>query len=101
MLQRLQWIIFWLVCAAIAFVLAVRVWTLVPLYTNPTLRSRIQNLIQATALREGWLLSGVSIDRIDNKSVRLLYRSYLRGEDPISCHNLSISTGYLSVCNDS
>lgn len=100
MLQRYQWIIFWLVCAAIAFVLAVRIWVLMPLYTDPALRSRTQTLIQATAKREGWLLSGVSISAIDTEKIQLRYQSYLRGEDPISCYNISFSTGLLSTCED-
>jgi len=95
-----QWLIFWITTVVVAFAIFVRLWVLAPLYTNPDLRSRTQTLIQATAKREGWRLSGVSIDRITGSNVRLLYRSYIRGTDPQSCHNLSLTTGTLTACDD-
>lgn len=101
MLKQYQWHIFWLTCGTIAVVLFVRLWPLLPLYTDPALRSRTQSLIQATALREGWLLSGVSIRHISDESVRVEYRSYHRGNDTVQCHTISQRTGALGLCNDS
>ena len=101
MLQKYQWLIFWLTCATVGFALMVRIWILAPLYVDPALRSRTQALIEATAKREGWLLSGVRIDAIHNDHLRVLYRSYLRGKDPILCHHISYSTGKLFSCVDS
>lgn len=95
-----QWPIFWITVAVITFALACRLWILLPLYTDPALRSRTQTLIQATTKREGWLLSGVSIGAIDAEKIQLHYRSYVRGEDPISCYNVYFSTGLLSTCED-
>ncbi len=100
MLTNYQWHIFWVICTTISVVLVLRLRILMPLYTNPDFRSRTQALIQATAAREGWLLSGISIDHISQDNTRLLYRSFLRGEDPQSCYNVSLTTGTLSSCDD-
>ena len=99
-LKHKQWHVYGVTVVVIAFVLLVRLLALMPLYTDPAQRSRVQTLIQATANREGWLLSGVSIDRIKGDTVRLIYRSYIRGVDPQTCHNLSLTTGNLTTCDD-
>jgi|GEM_PF-964522 hypothetical protein len=100
-LKHKQWHIFWITTLVVAFAILLRLWILLPLYTDLTMRNRTQALIQATAKREGWLLSGLRIERIEGDSIRLLYRSYIRGEDPQSCHNLHTSTGKLTPCDDS
>lgn len=97
-LNRKQWQIFEITCVVVLFVLVVRAWPLRPLYMDSELRSRVSVLVQATAKREGWLLSGVSIDRVSDKAVRLRYRSYLRGEDPVRCHDLHLESGTLHPC---
>ena len=96
-----QWILFWVTCCIIAIVLCVRLWVLLPLYTDSDVRHRTQALIQATALREGWLLSGVSIKHVSDESVQLEYRSYHRGRDTVQCYTISQRTGALGSCNDS
>jgi capsular polysaccharide biosynthesis protein len=100
-LNKNQWLIFWITVVVIACVLMLRLWALKPLYTNPEMRNRVQTLIQATANREGWLLSGITIHQIQSDTVQLMYRSYVRGEDQISCHTLSLTTGLLSLCDAS
>jgi len=101
MLKKYEWFLFWLTCFTIAIVLCVRLWTLVPLYTDSALRSRTQALIQATAQREGWLLSGVSIQHISDESVQVHYRAYHRGRDDVQCYTISQRTGALGSCNES
>ena len=93
-----QWHVFWVTVLVITFALIVRLWTLIPLYTNPDLRSRTQALVQATAQREGWLLSGITINRITDDYLSVSYRSYIRGDDLITCHRIHFATGLLSSC---
>lgn len=81
--------------------LFVRLWSLLPLYTDADLRSRTQALVQATAVREGWLLSGISIQEVHYDTVTVQYRSYVRGHDRTTCHSISQYTAKLSPCNDS
>lgn len=97
-MQKYQWHIFWVVCGVVGFVLSVQLWRLSPLYLDASLRSRTQELIQATATREGWLLSGLVIKHVTQNSVQLQYRSYVRGEDTIDCYMLSLDSGTLSPC---
>jgi hypothetical protein len=98
--NRHQWLIFWLTCVTVAAVLLIRLGPLLPLYTNADLRSRTQALIQGTAQREGWILSGLSIRKISGDNLQVLYRSYLRGRDPVECFGISLTSGQLSVCDD-
>jgi hypothetical protein len=100
-MQKYQWILFWLVCGAIAVVLSFRLLMLMPLYTDSALRSRTQVLLKATAAREGWLLSGVSIERITDENIRVVYRSYNRGRDTEECFVIDQKSGSLGLCNAS
>ncbi|MBT4393192.1 MAG: hypothetical protein HOD34_04015 [Candidatus Peribacter sp.] len=99
-LNHHQWHIFWVTCAVVAFAIVCRLWVLLPLYADSSVRASSQTLILATATREGWLLSGITIDDITDDHIRVLYRSYLRGEDPMSCHNISFTTGKSTSCDD-
>lgn len=101
MLQRYQWIIFWLLCTVVAFVLFLRILVLLPLYIDADLRSRVGTLIEATANREGWLLSGITINHILDDRIAIEYRSYFRGLDTKQCYYISFTTGSLSACDAS
>ena len=96
--NKKQWQIFEISCAVVAFVLLVKLLPLIPLYMNPDLRTHVGVLVQATAKREGWLLSGLSIRNVSEDSVELLYRSHVRGTDPVQCHSLGLKTGKLFPC---
>lgn len=85
----------------IAFALSIRLWALMPLYTDAALRSRTQVILQATAEREGWLLSGVSIQKVSHDRIEIQYRSYYKGEDIITCYVIDPHTAILTLCNDS
>lgn len=101
MLQKYQWSLFWLMCIIIAVVLFVRMWVLLPIYMEEDLRYRTQSLIQTTAAREGWMLSGVSIKHVSKDALQVQYRSYKRGIDTVECYDIDVQTGFLSSCNAS
>jgi len=82
-------------------VLCVQLYALSPLYADSALRSRTQVLLQATAAREGWLLSGVSIQSITDDTIRVMYRSYNRGNDSSECFVIDQKSGSLTLCNAS
>jgi len=100
MLNKYQWHCFWIGCAVIAITLCVQLWRLSPLYRNHDVRNRTRVLIQATAAREGWLLSGLSITDVSEEHLRLAYRSHMRGTDTVTCYTLSITSGALSGCSE-
>lgn len=99
-LSRYQWHVFWSSLAVIGALIVFRLSVLFPIYTNADFRGRVQTLIQATAVREGWLSSGLSIRRITDDSVELLYRSHQRGPDTVRCETLHLATGKLSPCEN-
>ncbi len=90
--------IFWMVCFVCFLVLAKQISVVLPLYTDAAFRQRTRAILQATALREGWMFSGLSIRSINRDTAMLHYRSYMRGSDPVSCHLISFSSGTLSPC---
>jgi hypothetical protein len=92
---------FWVTCGVIGVVLSVQFYSLIPLYADSALRSRTQVLLKATAAREGWLLSGVSIKSVSDDAIRVTYRSYNRGEDNTECFDIDPKSGSLASCNDS
>lgn len=96
-----QWHIFTAACVVTAFAISVHLWTLLPLYLDRDTRSSVGTLIEATAKREGWLLSGLSIDHIGKEYVELIYRSHYRGTDLLSCYQLRLSNGALLSCDNS
>ena len=100
-LNRYQWHIFWVTQGVIGVVLCVQLFSLVPLYTDSAIRSRTQVLLKATAAREGWLLSGVSIERITDDTIWVVYRSYNRGDDTEECFVIDQKSGSLGLCNAS
>lgn len=101
MFQKYQWILFWLTCGVIALVLCVRLWVLLPLYTNASLRGQAYIALTETIKQQGWLSSGVSIHHVSNDTVEVLYRSYMRGEDTIECHAIDLMSRSLSSCDAS
>lgn len=82
--------LFYVICTVIAVALIVRIYPLLPLYLDAEMRSRVQAAVTETAEENGWLLSGVSIQKIDDDSVTLRYRSYIRGKDPITTIDVAL-----------
>ncbi len=70
-----------------------------PLYTDLVLQKQVQEILQATAKREGWLLSGMSIRQVSPDAVDIFYRSYFRGSDTVECYSISYRTGSLATCD--
>ncbi len=81
---------FYCVGIVIAVVLVYRIHPLLSLYLDAGVRSRVQEAVTSTADENGWLLSGVSIKKINPDSVQLQYRSYLRGRDPVYTLDVSL-----------
>lgn len=98
-LSRYQWLLFAIACGLTAASLVVHVYPYIPLYLSSDLRNRTSTLIQATAAREGWVRSGLSIVQITDDTVTLQYRSHLRGTDPVQCYELQLRSGLLSSCD--
>jgi hypothetical protein len=99
-LNTALWLLFWSACALIAFMLTVRLLVLRPLFIDSNGRERVQTLVTATADREGWLLSGISLQKITSNIVTLTYHEYHRGNDEESCYLLSLQDGVLTQCDD-
>lgn len=97
-IRRYQWHVFGLFCTVTTLVLVLRMTAMIPLYANPELRSKASAIIQATVQREGWLNSGLTVRHISNDSAVLLYRSYIRGRDPVQCYIILFSDGSLNAC---
>jgi len=100
-LNTQQWHIYWIACFTVFVALSVRLFPLLPLYTDIDLRAQVQSAVQSTAEREGWLISGVSIQHVSNDSIEVLYRSYFRGADSIECYAISLQSRSLSACDAS
>lgn len=77
-------------CSIVGIALILRISPLLPLYLDADVRSNVQQAVTKTAEERGWLLSGVSIKKIDADSVTLQYRSYLRGKDAITTLDVSL-----------
>ena len=97
-LNRYQWHVFAASCIVTAAVLTWDFSIVLPLYLDPELKDRTSTLIHATTVREGWLKSGLTLVSVDDHQAILLYRSHIRGADPVSCHILQLPSGALAPC---
>ena len=68
-----------------------RIRTLLPLYTNPDLRVRVQQEIEAFAEKKGLLLSSIQITAVSPTAIELSIREYRRGWDTITHETLPLS----------
>lgn len=96
--NRQQWPVFAWTCVIIALLLLLKAWALKPLYIDATVRQRTMTLIEGTAARKGWLLSGVELQQVRWGSARFVYRSHVRGDDTIECYKLNLYNGALTPC---
>lgn len=90
-LFRIQKLLFWIACIAIALTLSLRLFPLLPLYTDAAKRSFVQSALRSTADQQGWLLSDVRILRINDETVIVAYRPHRKGIDPdITCFQIGV-----------
>ena len=90
--------IFAIVVAVLACVFALRVWNLLPLYTDASMRAAVAQQLKDVARSQGWYVSDIRIDHIaPDGSLRLTHRKHGHGIDPETCWLLP-STGELTPC---
>ncbi len=80
-LIRIQYVIFWLVCVALALFFLMRAWPLWPLYADASIRTSAQKTLTQVAAEQGWLLSDITLLDVKRDYIHLLYLSYHRGLD--------------------
>lgn len=87
---RFQAYLFWGVCMGIASVLLSYVIPLLPLYTNPTVRSQVQTSMRIVADAHGWLVSDMQLLQVDTRGMKFAYQPHRKGVDPHTlCYTLS------------
>lgn len=81
------------------FFAGIRAWQLRAL-GDSSMRQRVQRAIEEITVREGWLLSGITIRSIEGDTVRLQYREPMRGRDHVRSCTLILSSQQL-LCSPS
>ncbi len=76
---------FILVCCLIAVPLLMRMWQLFPLYIDSYVRSSIPSQLQNLSARTGWILSDLSLERVMEDTVEVVYRPHFRETAPERC----------------
>ncbi len=91
-------------CAAFligaAVPLCIHLIALLPLYADADLRSRVERAVTQTADAQGWLLSGVNLQRVTAERIRLAYRSYEFGPDTVTCLDVTLASLAVQPCAD-
>lgn len=100
---RFQALIFWLICAVLTVAILSHLVPLLPLYTNASTRSQVQQTMQSVAAQNGWLVSDVSILEINDTSFSISYRPHRFGRDPEPiCYHIEYANPVLQEvsCSD-
>ncbi len=58
---------------------------LLPLYADGALRARSLDRLRTVSADQGWLLSDLSVQRVDARGLRVLYHRHARGADSVTC----------------
>lgn len=99
-LMRIQWPLFWLVCAVAFIALCIRVWPLRMMYLNPVVRNNVETTLRRVADENGWLLSDLSVREVGGNAVKVVHRAHLRGEDSSECFVLPYDDSPVQPCAD-
>ncbi len=80
-LIRIQYVIFWLACVALALFFLTRALPLLPLYTDVALRQNTQRMLLQVSDRNGWLLSDITITAVKQGYMYIRYHPHHNGRD--------------------
>ncbi len=97
---RNQWQILNLVLVLSAILIAFRLLALSPLYQDDLIRKQTRIAVTQAAEENGWLLSGIKMNKVDGNNIEIHYRSHLRGRDQVDCFVLNSLTRKLKPCNE-
>ncbi|MDD5623350.1 MAG: polyprenol monophosphomannose synthase [Candidatus Peribacteraceae bacterium] len=75
-----------------ASILVPRAWNLRLLYLDAETRVRVRDALEQVSGEEGWLLSDLSLRRVDQQRAYLLYQSHVRGADAPRCVIVNLTT---------
>lgn len=70
--------IFWILTILLFVMMIPRAIALLPLYTSETLRHQVQTALEATALKQGWLLSDMPLSLVTTDAVTFTHRDHGR-----------------------
>lgn len=73
-------------------------YRLLQLYMNSIARENVRTAMITVANREGWLLSDMLVMEVRAESIRLRHREHIRGQDPESCHIVTLADSSLHPC---
>lgn len=96
LLRKSGMILFMTLIVMTAVWLFPRLLSLRLLYTDPTMRERVQSALTTVADREGWLLSDIELRSVSSDSIEILHRDHLRTEAPVRACTIHLSSSTLS-----
>ncbi len=76
-----------------------RIWKIFPLFANAHTREAAKTAMTTVAAREGWLLSDMLVTDVADDRIRLIHREHLRGNDPETCHTITLTDFSLHPCD--
>jgi dolichol-phosphate mannosyltransferase len=83
--SHFQWLIFLLTLTLVALVVLWRLWAVRLLVFDPSVRERTREAYVSLSEHEGWLISDLSLRRVEENRVEFLYRPHGRNAPPAQC----------------
>lgn len=82
---RVAWVLFLILFIGIGGFLAVRAWNLKLLVLDAPVREKTKMALESLSVTEGWLISDLSIRRVHEGSLEMLYRPHGRNTALVKC----------------
>lgn len=100
LLWRRHWILvaFCILCIGILGILIPRVVSLRLLYTDATVRNRVQEYLQSLSEEQGWIISDLSVREARSDVLRFIRREHRRGADTSECYIYAFASSAMRSC---
>lgn len=76
-----------------------RIGTILPLFVDAHTRETVRSALVTVSAREGWLLSGITVEDVQPDAMRLTYRDRHRGADEATCRIVTLADSSLHPCD--
>jgi hypothetical protein len=80
-----QALLFFLLIAGCAAFLAWKIWPIREIYINKETRAAVESTLTRLQDRQGWLLSDITLLRVQPDMIKVLNGPHRRGTDPSQC----------------
>lgn len=96
---RIQHAVFLLALLVPGAVFSWRIGTIFPLFVDAHTREAVRSALVTVSAREGWLLSGITVEDVQEDTMRLTYRDRHRGTDEATCRIVTLADSSLRPCD--